>query len=344
MTMKDHSSTRQDIVEAWNRFVNRTYTMEDLALILDSVKNDKHLREFDEVWNRMLLETANNTQPLTAEQEELYREEVSQIIAKAEQRRTIRPAQATGRRFRKLWYAAAAALLLGLLVPETYHYLKRKTAQMTVQFEEAVAQQGEIKTVFLPDSTKVTLNAGSRLKYPVRFTGVERQVELLGEALFDVTSNPAHPFTVKTENMNVKVLGTVFNVKDYADDAVLTVWVVSGKVEVGRTDEKTLLMRNQQFKMDKTTGNFEKLAIDADEYLSWTDGTLYFHQTPIREVVNTLNRYYPQTEIKLAEGDYVYLITGKYNNKQVETVLTSIIYSTGLHCKKTGSHKYTLFN
>ena len=72
--------------------------------------------------------------------------------------------------------------------------------------------------------------------------------------------------------------------------------------------------------------------------MSWTEGTLYFHRTPIREVVNMLNRHYPQTDIELAEGDYSsILISGKHYNKRLEAVLTSITYSTGLKYKKLGN-------
>jgi len=95
-------------------------------------------------------------------------------------------------------------------------------------------------------------------------------------------------------------------------------------------------------KLDRSTGNFEKLTIDAGKYLAWTDGTLYFHRTPIREVINTLNRYYPQANIELAEGEYSHLISGEHDNKRMEAVLTSIIYTTGLKYKKTGN-KIILF-
>jgi len=74
----------------------------------------------------------------------------------------------------------------------------------------------------------------------------------------------------------------------------------------------------------------------------WTNGALYFHRTPIQEVVNILNRHYPQVVIVLAEGEYSNLITGEYENvNSAEEMLKSILYITGLKCKKTGN-KYTL--
>ena len=162
---------------------------------------------------------------------------------------------------------------------------------------------------------------------------------------FNVTSDPARPFTVKTENLNIKVVGTVFNVKEYSDDLFSSVSVASGKVEVDLSDGKMMLEQNRQLKMDKDTRNIEIMNIDADNYLSWTIGTLYFHRTPIREVVNILNRHFPQIDIELAEGEYNNLmITGKYNKvTQPDNIIKGIVYTLRLKYKKTGN-KYVLYS
>ena len=329
--------------ELWNRYGNNSYTIDDLARILDLVRDDENLHELYEAWNSAW----NNAPTETEEQQEALRREVAQLIARHERNREIRPVHVSSLRkidrFRKIWYAAAAALLLGLLIPAVHLYMKPKTEQ-TVLYVEEVTGRGEIKTVFLSDQTEVTLNAESRLKYPANFTGDERSVELAGEALFDVTHDPARPFTVKTASINIRVVGTVFDVKEYANDLTASVSVASGKVEVGLDDEKIMLEKNQQLKMDKNTGLFEKTTFDADNYLSWTEGTLYFHRTPIREVVNTLNRHYPHADIELAEGEYYNTFTGKYNKDyKMENYLKGIAYSTGLKYKKT-ENKYVLYN
>lgn len=344
-----HTTSLQEL---WNRFGNNTYTIEDLVLILDLVKDDENLQEFYEVSNRI----RNTTLPETKEQQEAYRKEAAQIIAGYEKNLKIKslPVYSLRKigRSRKLFYAAAATLLLGLSIPSVYHYLNPKTEQAAIQYIEVFTQRGEIKTIFLPDQTKVTLNAESRVKYPAEFPGGERQVELQGQALFEVTSSNDRQFTVTTTDMRVRVLGTVFDVRSYTNDESSTVSVVSGKVEVDLAGENIetwratsiLLEKNHQVKVNKASGNFEKLTIDAGLYLSWTDGTLYFYRTPICEVVNILNRHYPQLDIELADGEYFYLITGEHNNVyQPEDILKGIAYTTGLKCKKTGN-KYTLYN
>ena len=339
--------------EAWSRFLNDSYTLVDLALILDSIKDDEKIREFHEVSDKLWNEIHNNTSPESEERKETYRKEAARLLTEYERKRSIQASSRNIGHFRKIWYAAAAVLLLGILIPTAYHYMKPKTEQteLVVQYVEAVTQRGKIKTIILPDQTKVTLNAESLLTYPADFADNERSVELQGEALFDVTPDNERPFTVTTTDVKVSVLGTVFDVKAYSDDESLSVSVISGKVEVETWHAASyqpnraasiVLEQNHQVKMNKAAGSFEKLTIDAEKYLLWIDGTLYFHRTPIREVVNMLNRYYPQAEVELAEGEYSGLISGEHDNKRMEAVLTSIVYSTGINYKKIGN-KYILY-
>ena len=350
--MYQNRPLRKEIIEAWNRLVNHACTIEDLTLLLDSVKRGEDFREFDEVFDRVWNETLIDKPEMTEDRREMYRKKAVQLLAEYQNKlemqkmQTIQPSSRNKTvRFLKTWYAAAAAaILLGLLIPTVTHlYMKPKTEQ-TILYVEEVTQRGEIKTVVLPDQTEVTLNAGSRIIYPDNFAGNERSVELYGEALFDVTSDPARPFTVKTENLNIKVVGTVFDVKEYADDLTASVSVTSGKVQVETCHAASVMLeKNQQVKMNKATENFEKMTFDSDKHLLWTDGTLYFNRTPIHEVVNILNRQYPHVDIVLAKGEYSYLISGEHKIEYpVEDILESIVYSTGLEYKKSGANKYIL--
>ena len=350
--MDQHTSLlRKDIVEAWERYTNKTYTGDDLALILDSVLDDDHFQAFDEVANAKI-ELAKNALPSTPEERKaIYRQQAIQLLAEYEnkQKAQVLARNKTGR-FRKFWYAAAAVLMLGLLIPSVYLYRKSPTAQIP-QYVNEITLKGEIRTILLPDRTEVTLNAESHIIYPAHFAGDERAVELYGEALFNVTPDTERPFTVKTENMKIKVVGTVFGIKEYADDLTASVSVASGKVAVAMghdplsSNTPLLLERDQQVKLEKATGIYEKTIFDADKYLSWTDGTLYFNRTPILEVVNMLNRRFPQVNIRLAEGDYSMIqISGEHDNVHtIEDILNSISYITGLKYKKE-KNRYTFYN
>ena len=333
----DNQFLKKDLREAWNRYVDNTYTCDDVALILDSVKGDAHLQEFYEVWERVRKETI--TTPLTKEQEEALKKKIAQIIAQSGNRPNIWRKSPTIVRFRKIWYAAAAAVLLGLLIPAARLFVKPTSEQTEsiVQYIEAFTGRGEIKTVILPDQTKVTLNAESRMIYPEAFSGDKRLVELHGEALFDVTPDSIRPFTVATSDMDVKVLGTIFDVKEYSEDGSSMVSVISGKVEVNFGRGNVLLEKNQQVKMDKTTGDIEVLTTDAQKYLSWTDGALYFSRTPVKDVVNMLNRALPQMVFELAEGEYTDLISGGLDTNNIEKMLDPVFRSLGLKYIKNGN-------
>ena len=340
-----HATSLQD---AWRRYVDHSETFDDLNLIMDSIRKDEDLLESHEALNRKWNEILNRDTPFESGELKKYKRKLRRMYAGLKRRQKIRSVPSpTIVRFRKIWYAAAAALLLGLLIPAARLFVKPKTEQVAIQYIIEATQRGEIKTIVLPDQTKVTLNVESRLKYPDVFAG-ERSVELQGEAIFEVTPDSERPFTVATADMNVRVLGTVFDVKAYPDDELLMVSVASGKVEVGLRGEmgktgKTggnsyiLLGKNHQVKIDKTTGKSEKLIIDAEEYLSWTDGTLLFHRTTVRDAVNMLNRYYTQLIFELAQGEYPDLITGEIDPKKVGMTLEPIFRSFGLKYKKTGN-------
>jgi ferric-dicitrate binding protein FerR (iron transport regulator) len=278
--MNDHQPAKRELREAWNCFLNDSYTIDDLSIIFDSLREDEKFQEFCEasnkVWDMSLIVSLLETE----EQKEAYRRQAAQLLSEWKMRLMPVPLRKT-RRLREIFYAAAAVLLLGALIPAARFLMKQNKVETrhatSVQYLEAATQRGEIKTFSLPDDTKVTLNAESRLTYPAEFTG-ERSVELQGEALFDVTPDSELSFTVTTNDMKITVLGTVFGVKAYHDDDFSLVSVASGKVEVGLRGEtgkvgetgKTgrsstiLLEKNSQMKMDKTTGNFEKLTIDAE--------------------------------------------------------------------------------
>ena len=352
--MDNNQSLRTDLHEAWVRYLNDAYTCEDLVTMLDAIKDIDNHQEFDDVFNREWEMTMKEPSPTSEEKKEEYRREAARLLTEYERKYRvqndmqpqpqIRSALQTSTRFRWIYYAAAV-LLLGLLIPVAYRLWKPKTdtEQVMVQYKETVTQRGEIQTFFLPDQTKVTLNTESRILYPDVFDGDERTVELHGEALFDVVSDAERPFIVKTKSMNIKVLGTVFDVNAYECDRMSAVTVISGHVEVDWQSGNILLEPNQQVNLDQTTGDFARISIDANDFLLWTNSTLFFYRTPIRDVVNRLIRHYPQVQIALAEGDYTNLITGKYTNENVETVLTSIVYSSDLVLSRTKTgNKYTI--
>lgn len=346
--MTDHfiSPSKEDIQKAWNRFLNNSYTYLDLSIIIESLKNEDDFQEFYDASNKEWDLSINIRQLETDAQREVYKQQALKLLADFEREsknKRIRPSQKPLRK-RIHNRVMIIAILIGVLtVPVVYYHTQFEKQQTSVvEYIEVKTNRGELKNIVLPDSSKITLNSNSTIKYPAKFTSKERKVDLMGEAIFDIIHQDAQPFIVQTNTSVVKVLGTVFDVKAYQEDQFLMVTVLSGKVQVNLDSEQALLEKNQQLKVVKATGNFEKLSVDASKFLSWTDGKLYFYRTPIQEVLNMLNRHYPHLNIELSEGDYTNLISGEHDNTSAEAILTSIIYSTGMKYRKD-DNKIILF-
>ncbi|MDR1173035.1 MAG: FecR domain-containing protein [Bacteroidales bacterium] len=338
MTDQKPRFSKIELQKAWSRFLNGAYTHSDVLMIVESLKENDNFREFYEASNHAWELSGEMKQLETEAQREEYRIQAAKLLVLYEQKypnRRMRPAQPQVKRRRQSRILYTMVMLCAVMVPLVYYTLNRKPEpEPVIQYVEATANRGEIKTVTLPDNSRVVLNANSTIRYPAVFATGERVVELQGEASFDVTRNPDQPFVVKTDVSTVRVLGTAFDVMAYREDRYATVSVISGKVMVDLTDGQAILEQNEQLKVNRNTGNFEKLTVDAGKYLLWAEGKLFFHRTPLREVVNVLNRHYPQLNLELAEGEYNNLISGEHDNKTIDAVLTSITRSTGIRSRK----------
>lgn len=318
----------------------------DLSIIIESLRYEDDFQEFYDASEKEWDLSAGIGQFETDAQREAYRQQALKLLSNFERRRKnrrIRPSQKPARK-RILYKVLIIAVVLSVLtIPLVYyHTLFDKQQNYDVEYIEVKAGRGEVEHILLPDSSNVTLNSNSTLKYPAEFTSSVRRVSLEGEAIFDIQPNEAQPFIVQTNTSAVKVLGTTFDIKAYEEDQYFMVTVLSGKVQVNLDSEQALLEKNQQLKVVKATGNFEKVTVDASKFMSWTDGRLYFYRTPIQEVLNMLNRHYPHLNIELAEGDYPNLISGEHDNASAESILTSILYSTGMKYRKE-NNKTILF-
>lgn len=145
--------------------------------------------------------------------------------------------------------------------------------------------------VELADGTKVWLNAASELSYPVSFNAVERDVELRGEAYFEVTKSEV-PFVVKTGNMDVRVLGTAFNVMAYADESDVEVTLEEGSVRIHADDKEALLSPGQQAVFEKTDSILQVKKVDTEIYTGWRSGEFLFEGESLERVGRKLARWY----------------------------------------------------
>lgn len=145
--------------------------------------------------------------------------------------------------------------------------------------------------VTLSDGTKVWLNAESKLHYPYRFAGDARQVELEGEAYFEVAHRDNAPFIVTTSKEKVEVLGTHFNINSYRTDMNSTVALLEGKVKVSLTDKVSAVLKPGQQSLVHN-GMMEVQAIDLDESVAWKNGEFMFNNETLENVAKKIARWY----------------------------------------------------
>lgn len=239
-----------------------------------------------------------------------------------------------GLRRRVGWLTGGIAGLLVLAVGITL-WLNRTPVETPL-----VARQnpkGTRSIITLPDGSRIWLNADSRLKYPPRFTGNTRTVELAGEAFFDVAHNPKKPFIIRLASGTIRVLGTSFNVRAYPGDSTVETTVVTGKVAfvpkkpVERIDEATgsspdtvLILPDRRVVQSLNTQQVKTLPTNPALQTGWRTDELVFRNTPLGEVAKTLERWYG-IPVDVAEPELrQYPLTGTFRHQSIREVMDVI--------------------
>jgi transmembrane sensor len=142
----------------------------------------------------------------------------------------------------------------------------------------------------LPDGTKVWLNADTKLHYPIAFKGKERNVELMGEAYFEVAKDKTKPFSVFSNGQKVTVLGTHFNINSYKDEGHIATTLVEGSVQVSFGNSKEILKPGQQSSL--RNGEIKVSKADIHLAIAWKDGQLAFLRTDLKSVLRQIARWY----------------------------------------------------
>lgn len=203
----------------------------------------------------------------------------------------------------------------------------------------------------LPDGSEGWLNVGSYLSFPVKFSGKRRTVNLVGEAYFDIKSNPKKPFIVETDGIKVKVHGTTFNVMAYPDEGIVEVTLETGKIEIlddsksGQEESLGKLIPGESCVFWKETNILKIAPVKIDNHTSWKEGKLVLNNVTMEQVVRKLNRWY-NVEILLMDDhlkSYTYRAT--FVDEKLDEVLnifslTSPIVYKELERKKSADGTY----
>ena len=186
-------------------------------------------------------------------------------------------------------------------------------------------------TLLLSDGTRVHLNAMSNFKYPVRFGGNKREVELSGEAFFEVTKDKSRPFVIRTAGMNVEVLGTTFNLNAYENNEKIVTTLVEGSVKINSqiTHESRLLSPDEQATFDVSNGQTEIKKVDVNLYTAWKDGNLIFYDARLEDIMTTLSRWYSANVLYRSSSVKDIRFSGNLNRYGDINQILDIISSTG---------------
>lgn len=144
----------------------------------------------------------------------------------------------------------------------------------------------------LSDGTKVWLNSSSTLKYPVKFSTSERTVQLTGEAYFEVAKDRARPFKVNVNGVDVKVLGTHFNIMAYKDEKDIKTTLLEGSVQLNTQGRQVMLKPGEQGRFDYASRSIDVWAVDAEEAVAWKDGYFVFDNEDIHTIMKRIARWY----------------------------------------------------
>lgn len=226
--------------------------------------------------------------------------------------------------------SAAAVMILAVSGWIAYALIRSQPAPAWLT---ETTPRGQRRTITFSDGSVIRLNAASSISFPKKFTGDTREVKLTGEAFFDVKRDTRHPFVVTTGGLQTKVLGTSFNVRAITGEADMEVTVRSGKVQVANDTHSVLIRPGEQARYSLANRYLEKRDVSLERYLAWTNNIIYLDNTPVREVVDMLERWY---DIEIELGDEALgncLLTGKYKSDNMRNVMNGLKFVQGIDCR-----------
>jgi transmembrane sensor len=235
----------------------------------------------------------------------------------------------------------AAALVIAMFVLGAGIYLLVRTpvqVPAVIAWNERTTLPGEKAIITLNDNSKIILNAASKLKYPLRFTGNSREIYLEGEAFFEVSHDSSKPFIVHSSNITTTVLGTKFNINAYKPENEISVSLLEGKVKVSNqkmtgAEDIMLLKPAQQLIYNKSNEISEVVNFDVQKETGWKDNILKFKNEPLDKVFVVLERAFGVKFELDMKGQAKPKISATFKNDSIQTILTVLKNLTDLQYK-----------
>lgn len=225
----------------------------------------------------------------------------------------------------------AMAVMLAVILTFSGIYVVNRFGYKTLSTTE------KTEALLLPDGSTVTLNHYSSLRYPRRFSMKIRHIELVGEAFFEVESDPDHPFVINTGEVDIRVLGTSFNVNAYRENTAVEVIVQTGEVAVTRHGEvpRTITLKPGNKGVYEKTGETLEISHDIDKnYLAWKTRSFVFEDQTLSDVSELLGKVY-QAEIIIASDSLKDArITTTFNDQSLDAILNVLSATLDLEVRR----------
>ena len=205
-----------------------------------------------------------------------------------------------------------------------------------LEFNQLIIPKGTFYHLVLSDGTKVWLNADSKIKYPVSFGQDKREVSLRGEGYFEVAKDSTRPFIVSTDKMDVRVLGTTFDVNTYEDEGKSFVVLVEGLVEVsaGKGESRIITPGYMaEVNMHDVQAKIQISKCDSEHYIAWKNGNFSFRNASLTEILKRVSRYYDVTVIREQVFEEEYYTGDVSSDVSLESLLAVIESSTSVSFK-----------
>jgi ferric-dicitrate binding protein FerR (iron transport regulator) len=268
------------------------------------------------------------------EQSQIQKETIFEDISKRIERKKAQ--------VRKLSILSAAAAVLLLLIGSSLVFYKLGEKKFNNQLIEIYTPKGTRSQIKLSDGSLIVMNADSRLIYPARFYGANREVKFEGEGFFSISKDKSHPFIVKTSSVKVKVLGTRFNLKSYRNDNIIETSLEEGLVNVSSliNPERSILIKpgnkaifNNESKLFKVDNANVKLIS------SWQEGRYYFKSESFEEIAKEMERCFNITIDIKSEKLKKEVFTGDFiRGENIDQILAIIKKSTGINYRIVGQY------
>ncbi|NLR77306.1 FecR family protein [Chitinophaga eiseniae] len=213
---------------------------------------------------------------------------------------------------------------------------KNDSSPGKIAYNTMQTPRGRQFAVVLPDGTKVWLNSASSLRYPTCFHSSRREVQLSGEAYFEVAHNARQPFIVNiSDQSKVEVLGTDFNIKAYSNEKNIEATLLSGAVRVAKGNEHTILKPGQQASIRQSGITVNEHA-DIERITAWKNGLFYFDGVQLEDAMRQLERWY-DIEVQYENGVPDIRFGGKMNRNITLNELLRILARADLKCRLEGN-------